>query len=95
MQNNESLLRSNSVADEIRREGLGILNSLQIQEDALKRVKVRSLAMLAQLGMSDSILLLIERRGRADLLIFGALAVTILILMYVLLYWVKPMMALW
>ncbi len=87
------MLRSNNIADEIRKEGNSILNSLQIQEQTLKRVKVRTLQMLASLGMSESILLLIERRGRADLLIFGVLALLTLGFMYVLIVYVKPMIA--
>ena len=92
MRNNESLLRSNNLADSIKRDGNTILSSLMIQEETLKRVKVRSLQMLQQMGMSDSILLLIERRGRFDLIIFGALAVFTLLFIYLLLFWVKPML---
>ena len=39
--------------------------------------------------MSESILMLIERRGRVDLLIFVTLAVLTLVLIWVLLIWVK------
>ena len=46
MRNNESLLRSNNLADSIKRDGNTILSSLMIQEETLKRVKVRSLQML-------------------------------------------------
>jgi hypothetical protein len=47
------------------------------------------------LGMSESILRLIEKRSRADCLIFIGLACCVLILIYVLLYYVKPMIAIW
>lgn len=49
--------------------------------------------MLQSLGMSESILLLIERRGRADCFIFCVLAVLTLVFVYVLVWWVKPLVA--
>ena len=51
--------------------------------------------MMNSLGMSESILLLIERRSRADCFIFVGLACLVLIIIYVLLYYVKPMLAIW
>jgi len=62
-----------------------------MQDETLKRVKVKALQMMQTLGMSESILLLIERRGRADLLIFGFLACVTLAVIYALVYWVKPL----
>ena len=50
--------------------------------------------MLNQLGMSDNILTLIERRSKADLLILVALCLFTLVFMYVLYCYVKPMMTL-
>jgi hypothetical protein len=51
---------------------------------------MRTLQMFNSLGMSESILLLIERRSRADLFIFFALAIGTLVFMMVLYYYVKP-----
>ena len=48
--------------------------------------------MARQLGLSDSILTLIERRGKADWLIFVGLAIGLLIFMYILISYVKPAM---
>ena len=48
--------------------------------------------MINSLGMSESILLLIERRSRADCLIFLALCCVVLLLIYVLIFYVKPML---
>ena len=48
--------------------------------------------MARQLGLSDSILTLIERRGKADLAIFAGLAIGLLLFMYLLIYYVKPAM---
>lgn len=50
--------------------------------------------MLNQLGMSDNILTLIERRSKTDLLILIGLCSLTLIIMYVLYFYVKPMLTL-
>jgi cell division protein FtsB len=46
--------------------------------------------MLNTLGMSESILKLIEKRSRTDLLIFFVMAVLTLLLIIILIYFVKP-----
>ena len=58
----------------------------------MKGVKDKTKEMARQLGLSDSILTLIERRGKADLLIFAALAVGLLVFIYMLAYYLKPAM---
>ena len=55
-----------------------------MQEDTLKRVRLRTLQMFNSLGMSESILTLIERRSRADMIIFCCLVVFTLLLIYAL-----------
>ncbi len=63
------------------------------QSQTLKKVKQRTLSMLQTIGMSESILKLIEKRSKADVFIFIGLALLTLILMYVLIAYVKPMMS--
>jgi len=48
--------------------------------------------MFNSLGMSERLLLLVERRSRADMFIFVALAILTLVFLYVLYYYVKPML---
>lgn len=48
--------------------------------------------MLNTIGMSESILKLIEKRTKADFLIFLGMAVFTLILIYVLFAYVRPML---
>ena len=74
--------RSLGIADEIEKHKTNILNSLAMQEETLKRVKLRTLQMFHSLGMSESILMLIERRSRADMIIFCCLVVFTLLLIY-------------
>lgn len=54
---------------------------------------MRTLQMFNSLGMSESILLLIERRSRADMFIFVALAILTLVFLFVIYYYVKPMLS--
>ena len=56
----------------------------------MKGVKNKTLTMLNQLGMSDDILTLIERRSKQDLMIFFAMGILTLVFIYVLFYYVKP-----
>ena len=46
--------------------------------------------MLNTIGMSESIMKLIERRNKMDMLIFLALAICTLVLIYILFVYVKP-----
>ena len=48
--------------------------------------------MLNTIGMSESILKLIEKRTKADLLIFCCLAAFTVLLIYVLFSYIRPMM---
>lgn len=49
--------------------------------------------MLNTIGMSESIMKLIERRNKTDMLIFFGLAVFTLALIYCLIVYVKPMLS--
>ena len=89
---NNSLNTAQRIAAEISQDGGGILTSLDVQQATLKGVKDKTKEMARQLGLSDSILTLIERRGKSDLLIFLALAVALLVFIYMLAYYVKPAM---
>jgi hypothetical protein len=48
--------------------------------------------MLNTIGMSDSILKLIEKRTKTDFFIFIGLAVFTLVLIYVLFVYIRPML---
>lgn len=60
----------------------------------MRGVKDKTVQMVNQLGMSDNILTLIERRSKTDLLILIGLCVLTLVIIYVLYAYVKPMMSL-
>lgn len=65
---------------------------MQNQQEILKKVKLRAFQMLNTIGMSESILKLIERRSKTDMIIFCGLALFTILLILVLFYYVKPML---
>ncbi len=48
--------------------------------------------MLNTIGMSESVLKLIEKRSKTDMLIFFGLVILTLVLIYALFYYIKPML---
>ena len=84
VQNEQRIDNAMQIASEIEVHKNSILGSLSMQEDILKRVRLRTLQMFNSLGMSESILTLIERRSRADMIIFCCLVVFTLLLIYAL-----------
>ena len=63
------------------------------QKEILTKTKARTETMLNTIGMSENILKLIERRTKGDMLIFCLLAAGILLIMYVLYFWIKPILS--
>ena len=66
-----------------------MLEQLDKQKDMLKRVKSRTMQMFDALGMSDSIVTLIDRRSKGDIAIFVFLCILTLAVIYGLLYYVR------
>ena len=65
----ENIKASLEYSDSIQDQGKSILESLNSQGEVLKKVKLRTFQFLNVLGVSGSIMRLIERRGREDNLI--------------------------
>ena len=76
-------------ANEIERYGEDIISGLSTQEEILKKVRTRTIQMLTTIGMSESILKLVEKRSKTDLLIFCGLVLLTVVLIYVLINYVK------
>ena len=89
----ENIRASLEYSDNIQTQGKSILESLNVQGEMLKKVKRRTFEFLNVLGVSGSIMRLIERRGREDNLIVIGLCVLTLIIMYIAFYYVKPMLS--
>lgn len=80
--NEQSIDNSIKIASEIEGYKNSIISSLSLQEETLKRVRLRTMQMFNSLGMSESIVMLIERRSRADMIIFCCLVVFTLLIIY-------------
>ncbi|TNV81397.1 hypothetical protein FGO68_gene7703 [Halteria grandinella] len=89
----DSLGKSQGYAAEIEKYGEDIIGNLFSQNQTLKNVRTRTMQMLNTIGMSESILKLMERRSKTDMLIFIGLAILTLVLIYFLIAIVKPMLS--
>ena len=56
----------------------------------MKKVKLRTFQMLNTIGMSESILKLIEKRGKVDCLIFVGMVLLTLVFIYILVTYIRP-----
>ena len=90
-QQSENIKASLEYTDNIQNQGSSILENLTSQTEVLKKVKLRTFQFLNVLGVSGSIMRLIERRGREDNLIVIALWLVTLLIMYLTYYYVKPL----
>lgn len=69
--------------------GYHVLTNLQDQRGVLKRTKTRMLNFANTLGLSNTVLQLIERRTYQDkFILFGGMIVTIVIIFFIYLYFV-------
>jgi len=79
MTHQDSLTRVNSHLDNVLAQGAEILGGLQNQSSALKGIKKKVLDVANTLGMSNTVIRMIERRGEGDkmILIFGIIGTCI------------------
>jgi len=66
LQHQQDLGRVNSYMDDVLGQGAEILKGLQDQRDVLKGARRKLLDVANSLGMSDTVIRLIERRGAGD-----------------------------
>ncbi|GER44802.1 membrin [Striga asiatica] len=77
----ESVRRSSRVLEDTFATGVAILSKYSEQRDHLKRAQRKALDVLNTLGLSNSLLRLIERRNRADKWIkYAGMFITVVIL---------------
>ncbi|KAG9131022.1 hypothetical protein Leryth_006726 [Lithospermum erythrorhizon] len=80
----QSVRYSSTMLEEAYSTGVAILSKYSEQRDHLKRAQRKALDVLNTLGLSNSVLRLIERRNRVDKWIkYAGMIVTIIILIYV------------
>ncbi|KAL6519293.1 hypothetical protein OROGR_018613 [Orobanche gracilis] len=77
----ESVRRSSKVLEDTFATGVAILSKYSEQRDHLKRAQRKALDVLNTLGLSNSLLKLIERRNRGDKWIkYAGMALTVVVL---------------
>lgn len=73
-----SVRRSNSMVDELLEQGANVLGSLGEQSATLRNVKRKMFSLLDKMGVSTSLLRVIDRRQRLDaILVYGGMFFTL------------------
>jgi len=87
LQHQQDLGRVNSYMDDVLGQGAEILKGLQDQRDVLKGARRKLLDVANSLGMSDTVIRLIERRGAGDkYILVGGMVATCTFMFLVLRY---------
>jgi len=87
MAHQESLTRVNSHLDSILNQGAEIMEGLQHQGASLKNVKKKVLDVMNTLGMSTTVIRMIERRGQGDkMILIGGMILTCVFMILVIKY---------
>ena len=80
----KSVRRSGSMVDEWLEQGASVLGNLSEQSATLRNVKRKVFSLLDKMGVSSSLLRVIDRRQRLDaILVYGGMFATVLILFIV------------
>lgn len=84
LQHNQGLHRTNRQVDELLSTGSSILSNLRDQRGTLKGVQRRILDMMTTLGLSNTVMRLIDRRTHQDkYILLGGMIVTCIIMLLV------------
>lgn len=87
LEHNSALQRSNRSVDDLLNHGQSILESLRDQRSLMKNIRKKMLDISSMLGMSNTVMRLIERRSEGDkYLLFGGMIVTCVIMYLVVKY---------
>jgi len=84
LEHHSSLVNSHKGMDNILSQAAGVLESLKGQRDTLKGAKTRLLNIANTLGLSNTVMRLIEKRTTQDkLILFGGMILTSLIMLFI------------
>jgi len=87
MGHQESLTRVNSHLDSILSQGAELMSGLQHQGSSLKGIRKKVLDVANTLGMSNTVIRMIERRGQGDkMFLIGGMIVTCIFMVLVIRY---------
>lgn len=80
----KSVRRSTSMVDELLETGANVLGNLGEQSATLRRAKRKMMTLLDNMGVSESLLRVIDRRQRLDaILVYGGMFFTVVIVFIV------------
>jgi Golgi SNAP receptor complex protein 2 len=86
-----ALGRAGRAADDIIGVGTAVMGSLSEQRATIKGARTRVLDMMHTLGMSNSLIRMIERRLWTDrMIMYAGMVVTLLVFYYFYHYWKDP-----
>lgn len=84
LQHNQRMHQANRQVDELLFTGSSILSNLRDQRGTLKGIQRRVLDMMTTLGLSNTVMRLIDRRTHQDkYILFGGMIVTCIIMFVV------------
>lgn len=84
---NRSLNNANRGVDDLLSQGYATLENLRDQREMLKRTRTRMLNFLNTLGLSNTVMNLIERRAYQDkFVLFGGMMITVSIMFFIYMY---------
>ena len=87
LEHNEATRRANRGLDDLLSQGHTIMESIRDQRSMLKGIRRKMLDVASTLGMSNTVMRLIERRSEGDkYLLFGGMIVTCVIMYIVVRY---------
>jgi len=89
LQHNTRLENANRGLDDMLDQGHNILGNLRDQRETLKRTRTKMLNFLNTLGLSNSVMNLIERRAYQDkFVLYGGMLVTISVMFLIYMYFI-------
>lgn len=84
-----SLQNANRGLDDMLDQGHNILGNLRDQRETLKRTRTKMLNFLSTLGLSNSVMNLIERRAYQDkFVLYGGMLVTMSVMFLIYMYFI-------
>ncbi|CAL8073130.1 unnamed protein product [Orchesella dallaii] len=87
LQHHRSLQNANRGVDDLINQGYATLDNLKNQRELLKNTRTRMLNFLNTLGLSNTVMQLIERRAYQDkFVLFGGMMITVCIMFFVYMY---------
>jgi len=87
LQHHRSLNNANRGVDDLINQGHNTLENLRFQREMLKNTRTKMLSFLNTLGLSNTVMQLIERRAHQDkYVLFGGMIVTVCIMFFIYCY---------